>query len=130
LEGVEDSEGDDSPIPSTATGGDVISINDVANAELIKEGDQIKVVSLSADSSGAYGDLDQINPFYLVLSKSSTGLELQLDRVPVDSTQTPITGDIGVFRDTLRIFSHRILTSPFKKTSDIEVLVRWRLIFS
>ena len=130
LEGIENSAGDDVPIPSTATGGDVVSINDVANSELIKEGDQIKIVSLSADSAGAYGNLDQVNPFYLVLSKSSTGLELQLDRVPVDSAQTAITGDVGIFRDTLRIFSHRILTSPFKMTSDIEVLVRWRLIFS
>lgn len=130
LEGVTGTDGDEVPIPATATGGDVVSIDDVANAELIKEGDQIKIVSQTVDSSGAYSTLGQVNPFYLVLSKSSTGLEMQLDRVPCDSTQSPISGSVGVYRDTLRIFSHRILTTPFSKTPEIEVTCRWRIIMS
>jgi len=121
---------DDEPIPATASGGDVITLDDIAAVENIKEGDQIKLVSPEIGSDGSYGDLDQVTPFYLVLAKSSTGREIQLDRVPADKNQQVITGDIAVFRDTLRIFSHRILASPVKKSSDFEIVVRWRIIMS
>jgi hypothetical protein len=129
LEGLGGTTGDN-PMPATASGGDVVTLDDVASVELIKEGDQVKLVSLGSGSDGAYGNLDQITPFYLVVAKSSTGRELQLDRVPADKDQKPIVGDIGVYRDTLRIFSHRILTSPVKKSSDFEILCRWRIIMS
>jgi len=134
LEGISGSAGSEEaseePIPTVANGGDVVTLTDVSAAETIREGDQIKIVSLEPGSDGEYGDLDQISPFYLVLSKSTTGLELQLDRVPADSDQNPIVADVGVYRSTLRIFSHRILKSPVKKTSDFEITVRWRITFS
>jgi len=118
------------PIPSEATGGDVVNIDNVADVDLIKQGDQIKIVSLAEDSSGEHGSLNQISPFYLVIAKSTTGKELQLDRVPADNNQNPIVGDVGVYRDTLRIFSHRVLKSPIKKSGDFEILTRWRIILS
>lgn len=115
---------------ATASGTDVITLSgDVTEAaNLINIGDSIKIVSTggTADSS----TLDQISPYYLVINKSTGGRDLQLDRVPVNNLQTPITGSIGVFRNTLRIFSHRILKSPVKKTSDIQILVRWRIYFN
>ncbi len=74
--------------------------------------------------------LDQVTSYYLVLSQSAGGRDLQLDRVPTDSDQNPIVGPVGVFKNTLRIFSHRILSTPVKKTSDFEILIRWRIIFS
>jgi hypothetical protein len=117
-------------MPATATGGDVVSLDNLSDVEIIREGDQIKIVSAEETSDGTYGDLDQITPFYLVLAKSSTGKELQLDRVPADRDQNPIVGNVGVFRDTLRLFSHRILKSPVKKSGDFEILVRWRIILS
>lgn len=118
------------PMAATANSGDVITLIDPSDAAIIKEGDQIKIVSLEESSDGSYGDLNQASPFYLVLSKSTTGLEIQLDRVPADNTQTAITGDVGVFRDTLRIFSHRVLQSPVKKSSDFQILVRWSINLS
>jgi hypothetical protein len=130
LEGTTGSGGDDAPMPGLASGGDIVTIDDPNDADIIRQGDQIKIVSLEEDSSGQYGDLDQVTPFYLVLAKSSSGQELQLDRVPANSDQVPIEGAIGVYRDTLRIFSHRILQSPIKKSADFEILCRWRIIFS
>jgi len=129
LEGASGTEGD-APIPATANGGDVITIDSASDAELIREGDQIMIVSATAGSDGTYDTLGQVTPFYLVLDKSTTGRELTLDREPADSDQTVITGDIGIYRDTLRIFSHRILQSPVKKSSDFEILCRWRIILS
>jgi hypothetical protein len=129
LEGVGGT-ADNEPIPATASGGDVITLDDVSAVEDIREGDQIKLVSPTAGSDGEYGDLGQVTPFYLVMAKSTTGRELQLDRVPADSDQNIITGDVAVFRDTLRIFSHRILQSPVKKSADFEITVRWRIILS
>lgn len=115
---------------ASASGTDVISI-DISETEvdLIKEGDQIKIVA-SGGSAKENDELDQVNPFYLVLTKAVGGRDVQLDRVPIDSTNTPITGSIGILRDTLRIFSHRILKSPIKKSGDFEIIVRWRIIFS
>jgi hypothetical protein len=122
-------------IPAMASGGDVVSIVDPANFSKIKEGDQIKIVvaggSADAGLEGSAADiLDQINPHYLVVSKLPSGSDLQLDRVPVNKDNVPITGPIGVLRNTLRIFSHRILKVPIKKSPDIELLVRWRITFA
>ena len=50
--------------------------------------------------------------------------------MPVDDNNTPITGVVGVYRDGFRIFSHRILKSPIKKSSDFEIVVRWRIILN
>jgi len=125
-------EGDDTGIAlaATASGSDIITLDvTLSDVDKIKEGDQIKIVSAggTSDSSETLG---QVTPFYLVLSKSPGGHDVQLDRVPTDSLQNPLTGSIGVFRDTLRIFSHRILSTPVRKTSDFEILVRWRIIFN
>jgi len=129
LEGA-DGTSEGTPMPATATGGDVVSLDNLSDVEVIREGDQIKIVSAEESSDGTYGDLSQVTPYYLVLAKSSTGKELQLDRVPADADQNPIVGNVGVYRDTLRIFSHRILKSPVKISQDFSVLVRWRIILS
>jgi hypothetical protein len=124
-------EGDanDTALLASASGTDVISLDpSVVEVDLIKEGDQIKIVESGASAGG--DELDQVNPFYLVLSKQPGGRDIQLDRVPINSSNEPITGPIGVFRDTLRIFSHRILKSPVKKSADFEITIRWRIIFN
>ncbi len=125
-------EGDSSGValPATANGTDVISLDSsVTDVDLIQEGDQIKLIGQGGTASDD-DTLDQVTPFYLVLSKSLGGRDIQLDRVPTDSDQNPLVGPIGVFRDTLRIFSHRILSSPVRKSSDFEILIRWRIFFS
>lgn len=125
-------EGDTSGIAlaATASGTDIITLDpSVTNVDLIKEGDQVKIVAAggTADSEDTLG---QVTPHYLVLAKSFGGRDIQLDRVPTDSAQNPISGSVGVFRNSLRIFSHRILSTPVRKTKDFEILVRWRIIFN
>ena len=96
---------------------------------LIKKGDQIKLIG-EGGTSGEEDTLDQVTPYYLVVEKFVGGRDIQLDRVPSDSTNNPLTGEAGVFKSTLRIFSHRILEVPIQKTADVELLIRWRIIFS
>lgn len=126
LEGSQTS-GGQVPFHATATGADVVTL-DAPFASAIQEGDQIKLVS--AGDSAATDTLQQVSPYFLVLSKSSGGRDCQLDRVPVDIHNNPIVGSVGVYRDTLRIFSHRILAAPIKKSADFEIVVIWRIIFS
>ena len=117
---------------ATFSGGDVVTIDEsVSQAAIdsIREGDQVKIVDVN-DTAGDTITLDQVSPFYLVTSKSATGRELTLDRTPTDSTNTPLTGSCGVFRDTLRIFSHSILSVPVRKSSAIEIGVKWKIIFN
>lgn len=129
LEGPSGSAGG-APLKCIANGSDVISIDpSETDVDLIKEGDQIKIVGIG-DSAGATDSIQQVTPFYLVLSKAVGGRDVQLDRTVVDINNTPITGVIGVYRDTLRIFSHRILSAPIKKSSDFEIVVRWRIIMN
>lgn len=115
---------------SIASGTTTVTLDPTAvNIDDIREGDQIKITEL--DSTAAQDAiLGQINPYYLVVNKSVGGRDIVLDRVPVDGENTPITGDIGVYRDGFRIFSHRILRSPVKKSSDFEIVVRWRIIMN
>lgn len=122
--------GDDA-IQATATGAATITIapSESAYVNTIKEGDQVKIVAAGATVNDDE-DLDQISPFYLVISKAVGGSDITLDRTPVSSDGTPITGTIGVFKDGFRIFSHRILKSPVKKSADFEIVVRWRIIMS
>jgi hypothetical protein len=126
-------EGDDSGValPALASGTDVITLDPsvTADLDLIKVGDQIKIVA-EGGTTDSEDTLGQVTPYYLVLAKAVGGRDIQLDRVVTDSNQVPITGPIGIFRDTLRIFSHRILSTPVRKTSDFEILVRWRVIFN
>ena len=129
LEGIDGSEFD-SAIPVTLSGGDTIALDSsVTDVDQIKEGDQIMLVSESSTTNN-YTTLDQISPFYLVLSKTTTGRDIVLDRIPVDSNNNALTGTAGIFRDTLRIFSHRVLVTPVKKSSDFEIITRWRIIFN
>jgi hypothetical protein len=115
-------------LAATSSGTDIITLDPtVIDVNLIKEGDQIKIVGPSTDSEDT---LNQVTPYYLVLAKSLGGRDIQLDRVPTDADQNPLVGPIGVFRDTMRIFSHRILSTPVRKTRDFEILIRWRIIFS
>ncbi len=131
LEGVGGAK--DAQILSTANGGATISIDpgvDSADVARIKEGDQIYIVGVPSGSTEEYDTIDQINPYYLVTSKSPSGRDVTLDRTPVDSDQNPLTGNIGIYRSTLRLFSQRILSVPFKKSSDFEIIVRWRITFA
>lgn len=116
-------------LSATASGTDVVTLDVTADQDIIKEGDQIKIVA-AGGTADTEDTLNQVTPFYLVVAKMPGGRDLQLDRVPSTVDQTPLTGPVGVFRDTLRIFSHRILSSPIKKTRDFEILVRWRIIFN
>jgi len=134
LEGITESDGSTRPLLCSANGSDTISIDpSESDVDLIVEGDQIRIGG-STDSidngSSNLSDLDQTQPYYLVLSKSSGGRDIQLDRAVVDSDGNSVTGQVGIFRDTLRVFSHRILSTPIRKTSDIELVIRWRIIFN
>lgn len=131
LQGVEDSTSERALL-CIANGGDTISIDpSEVDVSLIKEGDQIRIVASTDVLDGSDLDsLDQISPYYLVISKQDSGRDITLDRAVVDSSQNQITGNVGVFKDTLRIFSHRILSTPVRKNSDVEITVRWRIIFN
>lgn len=97
--------------------------------DLIKEGDQVKIV---APGSTVESDsiLNQLNPYYLVINKALGGRDITLDRTPVDVDNVALSGDIGLLRDGFKIFSHRILKTPVKKSEDFEIVVRWRIIFN
>lgn len=125
-----DGSADGDALVATANGTDVVNLSiSEPLVDLIQQGDQIKIVA-SGGTAGSDDILDQVNPYYLVVSKSSGGRDIQLDRVPVDSDNNPLVGQVGLFRDTLRIFSHRILSSPLKKTENFEITVRWSIIFA
>lgn len=120
---------DGTAITATASGTSTISISSVDSAyvDVVKEGDQIKIVNAGDTATGS---LAQINDHYLVTSKLVGGSDIGLDRTPVDVNGTAITGSIGIFRDSLRLFSHRILKIPFKKSSDFMIVVRWSIIMN
>lgn len=114
----------DTPIAAIANGTQTISISadaSVADVNRIVQGDQIMIVDSPATT--------QVNPYYLAMSKSN-GREIVLDRCPETSDGTPLAGPINIYRSTLRLFSQRILAVPFKKSSDFEILCRWRIAFN
>lgn len=120
----------DGPQLAHASGTSVISLDpSVVDVDLIKTGDQIKIVD-TMGSENATEPLGQVSPFYLVINKAVGGRDIQLDRIPVNMTNVPIVGPVNVFRDTLRIFSHRILSSPVKKSNNFEITIRWKIIFN
>lgn len=100
-----------------------------SEVDAIMEGDQIKIVQ-SESTADQDLNLNQLNPYYLVISKAIGGRDITLDRVPVDINSNPITGSIGLLRDGFRIFSHRILKNPVKKSADFEIICRWRIIMN
>lgn len=117
-------------LPATASGTTTVSLDpSVMNLNLIKEGDQIKIVARDTTASGD-DILDQLNPYYLVINKVPGGHDIVVDRVPVDSDNIPLNGQIGILRDGFRIFSHRVLKTPVKKSEDFEIVVRWRIILN
>ena len=54
----------------------------------------------------------------------------ETDRVPVDLNGAALTGDAGVFKDTLQLFSQRILSTPVQKSESFEIVVRWTIVFN
>lgn len=116
-------------LAATASGTATVSLESgTGDLDVIKEGDQVKIV---ASGSTAPDDeiLDQVNPYYLVVSKVLGGRDITLDRTPTDSDGNAITGDIGLLRDGFRIYAHRILKTPVKKSENFEIVVRWRIIY-
>lgn len=107
-----------------ASGSTITLAPTVVNVNDIREGDQIKIVAAGSAPDGA-NVLNQVNPYYLVVNKATGGHDITLDRTPVDANNVPLTGNIGVLRDTFRMFSHRILSSPVKKSQDFEIDIRW-----
>ena len=93
---------------------------------LIKEGDQVKLVAEGGDKQA--GTLGQVSPYYLVISKAPGGRDITLDRTPVNFNNVPLEGKVGAFRDGFKLFSHRLLRSPVKKSIDYEITVRWRIL--
>lgn len=113
------------------TGSNVITIDssDTSSASVLKEGDQLKLVNDGGIPTN-HTTLGQVSPYYLITNKSESGLELTLDRTPVDSEMNPLTGSAGAFRSSLRLFAHRILPFPVQKSEAFEITVRWRIYFS
>jgi len=118
-------------ITANTTGTSTVTVDpaDIASVDVISEGDQVKIVDVGNTAKDDV-TIDQINSHYLVIGKQVGGSDIVLDRTPVDADNVPLTGQIGLFKDTLRIFSHRILKMPFKKSSDFEIIVRWRIIMN
>lgn len=123
--------GGKAPLPARLSGTATVTLEGTG-VELIREGDQVMLVSPAKTGTGgtggaSYDDLGQVSPYYLVISKVVGGSDLVLDRTPVDTKNVPLAGTVGVFRDGFRIFSHRVLKSPIKKSEDFEIVVRWKI---
>jgi hypothetical protein len=120
---------DGTPLSVIANGTDVITLDpSEALIDLIRTGDMIKLVS--AGGSIADDTLGQITPYYLVMDKLPGGRDIQLDRVPTDANQQVLVGQIGAYKDTMRIFAHRVLATPVKKSNNFEIITRWSIIFN
>jgi hypothetical protein len=136
LTGYEGTDGKHYPLPVTCTGSSTITLELPELADVIKEGDQVRLTNLGEASvdigfDGTGGDIiNQLNPYYLVVSKSQGGRDMTLDRIPVDVDNNPIIGTFGVMKDAFKIFSHRILKYPLKKSEDFEITVRWSIIMN
>ncbi|MCK9557036.1 MAG: hypothetical protein M0R50_03215 [Candidatus Cloacimonetes bacterium] len=121
---------DGTAITANTSGSSTISIDptDSAYVDVISVGDQIKITSVDGTGTSV---LPQVNDHYLVTSKLTGGSDIGLDRTPVGADgETALTGQVGIFRDSLRIFSHRILKTPFKKSSDFMIIIRWSLVMN
>jgi len=130
LQGVDAAK--DEQIIATANGTPTVTIDpsvSTSDVNRIVEGDQIFLVG-RADTDESYDTIGQVNPYYLVTTKAVGGRDVTLDRTPVDSDGNPIEGSIGIYRTTLRLFSHRILAIPFKKSEDFVITIRWRINFN
>ena len=122
------------PLRTIFNGTSTISLDpSVVDPDVIKEGDQIQIQSFSSDKSSP-DFINQVNPFYLVISKSPGGRDIVLDRTPTTSDTNVLVpgtdGIIGIYRDGFKMFSHRVLTTPIKKSSDFVIVVRWSIIMN
>jgi hypothetical protein len=118
-------------VNAIANGTNVITIDGAeptAAIELFKTGDQVKLVNQGGTQTD-HTTLGQVNSNYLVTSFIG-GRDIQLDRVPTDSNGSPLIGNIGVFRNTMKIFSHRILSYPIRKSDIFEIVVRWNIVYN
>lgn len=118
-------------VAGTANGTNTITIETsepTSAVSLFKTGDQIKIVNRNG-TQDSYTTLNQVNPYYLITSASG-GRDLTLDRVPVDNNGQVLTGNIGIFKDTLKIFSQRILSTPVTKSNSYEITARWTIVFN
>ena len=117
------------PYQAAASGTATVTLDTSENPLEITEGDRIKLVN--TDGSAI---TDLVNPYFLVMSKAVGGRDLVLDRTPVTTDNSnndlPIAGAVGVLRDGFKIFSHRILRSPVKKSADFTITARWRIAFN
>ena len=123
----------DQQIIATANAGPSITIDptvDAADVSRIKEGDQILIVARNVGTTEIYDTLTQVNPYYLATSKAASGRDVVLDRTPVDAAGTPLSGPVAIYRSTLRLFSQRILSVPFKKSDSYQIKVSWRIAFN
>jgi len=109
---------EEGPYAATVNGGNILTLDEASNADSILEGDQIRI---STDSG-----MDISNPFYLVTDKFGSGRDIQLDRDVTDDSSA-YTGDVSIYKSTLRMFSHRILSTPITKDSTTEIVIRWRI---
>lgn len=115
------------PYSAVASGGDVVTLSESTSANKIAKGDQVKLATVGTGTgTGVDG---QVSPYYLVMDKVPSGLDITLDRTPMEGSSV-IAGDVELYRDSLRIFSHRILSTPAKKSSSFEITVRWRIYFT
>jgi hypothetical protein len=130
-EAIEGTVGEQVSIKAVTNGTNIVTI-DLAESTstllLFKTGDQIKIVNEGGTQSN-HTTLDQVNPYYLVTNYNG-GRDIELDRVPVTSSGAYVSGNVGIFRSTLRVFSHRILNYPVKKTSNFEIKVVWSIVMS
>ncbi len=119
------------PLTVMATGTATVTLDsgDTAYVDLIKEGDQVKLVS-TGSTVNDQETLNQVNPNYLVINKAVGGSDIVLDRTPENGSGIAITGQVGLYRNSLRIYSHRILQKPFKKSGDFEIIVRWHIMMA
>ena len=117
------------PIQCIGNGTDTISINpSEIDTSTIVQGDQIKIVG--PNDTRSQESINQVSPFYLVITKATGGRDITLDRTPVDINNNPIIGPIGVYRSTLRLFSQRVLSVPFSKTSDFQITCQWQIVYN
>jgi len=114
------------PYAATASGGDVVTLNELTSIDKLVKGDQVKLVPTGTNTTGG---TDQVSPYYLIMDKMPSGSDITLDRTPMEGSSV-ISGDVSLYRDTLRIFSHRILTTPAKKSNSFEITCRWRIYFT
>lgn len=118
----------DDSIPATAFGTTALTLTGtVADINSIQIGDQIMIVA-ETSSTETYDTLGQVNPYYLVVDKM--GASLTLDRTPTSATTGILSGSVGVYRSSLRLFSHRVLDEPVTKSSVYEIVLRWNIYMS